>query len=1700
MTSLQKRLDELNQHNPIQLNEKNSTLKSENKHLEGQLRSLRTEMDALRSRQTQLKEEKERLQSNVDDKTRELDNANARVQEKEDELKRIQRQTDESDSNVSRLSKEKDRLKSELERLKERDVTLNRDLTSSKENASQLQRQLSQLKATDVNFSTLQEELDTCKRNNERITSDLGTCQSDEQRLQEELRKKESSVSTMSSERDKFKKDIQTLKEEKKALETEKTTQDAELKRVRRELDQIKKEQNDSVTNLTNVQAKLDNTTASVKRDIEQCKDKVSALESEKSTMLTQHDTLTGANQALQSESVTLNQTIADLKENIRQLQELKQEQTDLTKKTKEERVTQLNSEKETLEQDIVKLRAEHQLALEKEQARFNQEIGLLRKAVSSSDETLAIKTSELEALQDRYDTLHRQINKPAPQQDTAPLQAQLQETDVQITQRVTELEQQAKADKSIIDQYKSTLEKKDKELEELRHAVTETKRALDTTQHSYTESINLLHNATDILAQSPLFKGVAEQFKKNMELLRSSAPIHPIEFKADEAVYKYESPEPESFDAIYQEYENVLMELKQVQMYYTKLVTNVTVVNQRNMTFQSDDTHSIVLYSFLTTALFHLTKTYLRLPSVLRMLSLPHSKLGSEANTALRDSILNSFFVTNAVWFDKTHPVNRLLKDINSELYQLYHHTIEKHKGRVRIDMLAYYLMQFVYLIRKTERTSTEYNVFLRMMDSLSQAITANLKLIMYSQIGDTKHKLSALDTIQEQEYRGLRSEHNSSNKVITLVKIRVDGPRPNDINARFDCNLLTRQDKDEIYMRRMLHVRYSDFDYRKKFREDADTINMGNAEFETNGFRFYADNEEPACDLTLIKRNHDFYFGPFTQVYTADQSALDITNDTYFIEGVENKLRNGKPVCIIGYGASGSGKTSTLVYLSYYKNNQRISQDGILAELSNKLSDTYNQSCRIQVYEFEGNIDPGTDQDAISNYHLRKFPAPIATEVNDAGQAVKVYSSFAETNRDHMDPNDPQGTCFEYEIGTLGGKKQWVKSDTHRFTKVLITEQQYMDVAKEMRMTSNGLYYKLVPDLDKSSGVIPMAKDIADFMDNKRNIAATANNPVSSRSHVVIFITYASAMSKTTLVLCDFAGVENRFDCTSESVLAKLATIPTKDTADKLPSEQTPFYQQQMGRIKQKKYEQFDRTFGAELREHAKAVNPNVFANVDYLLRKMQLSPLTNVQSKTAESVFQSVYPASQMVNITTFLERLKRVYALYDTLNNSPVNTMVIVKPISDLLKAEYADNKLSPSTDLYRTLKNKHKIDIARLLDPGTKYQIEMKQVMPVEDNPLITNKIIWLSANYAKELFAAYKTDAERDAALMVWQYYFECMVNVPNPVQSDTVYPVTVDKVASAFTKNICEERVKEGLYINDSLKVLRQFIGQLVQATSSGYAPFIDKCLPLQCNPFYKECFGINEYNPDIRSIAKGSLAEQIMKAPNAKDMTFCIMCVVNFSKKANNPPPSPYIDITALLTEYERLKTVEQQFFMKKRITQQLIQEKITTEFDGAFMSNAFTVNPDIINGIMNHPLLMRPVSSSIIDSVKKYGTYLLDKTKNLHNDGYYLKTLSDLIDILNNSNAITTIGTLQFTDTMAKFGSSTMTCNLTAGDSKIDTTDAKAILNSITPAGAREIYNGLALLETKGKLTRKEFIEQYKPFEALYKPENKNTKVKK
>ena len=53
----------------------------------------------------------------------------------------------------------------------------------------------------------------------------------------------------------------------------------------------------------------------------------------------------------------------------------------------------------------------------------------------------------------------------------------------------------------------------------------------------------------------------------------------------------------------------------------------------------------------------------------------------------------------------------------------------------------------------------------------------------------------------------------------------------------------------------------------------------------------------------------------------------------------------------------------------------------------------------------------------------------------------------------------------------------------------------------------------------------------------------------------------------------------------------------------------------------------------------------------------------------------------------------------------------------------------------------------------------------------------------------------------------------------------------------------------------------------------------------------------------------------------------------------------------------------------------------------------------------------------------------------------------------------------------------------------DNRKNSRQLKKILSASTKS--LEIYRGLTLLETKGVLTSKQFSDQYKPFESIYKP---------
>jgi hypothetical protein len=127
----------------------------------------------------------------------------------------------------------------------------------------------------------------------------------------------------------------------------------------------------------------------------------------------------------------------------------------------------------------------------------------------------------------------------------------------------------------------------------------------------------------------------------------------------------------------------------------------------------------------------------------------------------------------------------------------------------------------------------------------------------------------------------------------------------------------------------------------------------------------------------------------------------------------------------------------------------------------------------------------------------------------------------------------------------------------------------------------------------------------------------------------------------------------------------------------------------------------------------------------------------------------------------------------------------------------------------------------------------------------------------------------------------------------PPPPPSDLIETVN---------KTSCNNRVIEGKYINASLKTFREYIRDVVMSTNGNllYPPFIGQCVEYQCNPTFRDCFGIDQYTENKIIINKASTSNSKLvkyitaqfggKDPNnkkdpdnKKDPLFCIFCVLN-------------------------------------------------------------------------------------------------------------------------------------------------------------------------------------------------------------------------
>jgi hypothetical protein len=250
-------------------------------------------------------------------------------------------------------------------------------------------------------------------------------------------------------------------------------------------------------------------------------------------------------------------------------------------------------------------------------------------------------------------------------------------------------------------------------------------------------------------------------------------------------------------------------------------------------------------------------------------------------------------------------------------------------------------------------------------------------------------------------------------------------------------------------------------------KLRQDKDNPLY---EYEILGKKIHINNE-----------NKTHIFGPFDNVFDYRLSNEEISTKLFkesdHHSNIIKQLENN-PVCIIGLGQSGSGKTSTLIKLDTPSGEV---QNGILIYLLQELHKSYT------------NIDSMTVS---------------VTE-------IKLKS------------------VVEIKLKQVVGKKtnQTVIRNYPNINKH--TVKDYIDVA------SNGteIFYNT-----ETQDLIKNVRDYINIkLDSGNRLQMpTTNNIQSSRSHIIIQLSFQSYTETTcpkNLYICDLAGVENEFDCNVSS-----------------------------------------------------------------------------------------------------------------------------------------------------------------------------------------------------------------------------------------------------------------------------------------------------------------------------------------------------------------------------------------------------------------------------------------------------------------------------------------------------------------------------------------------------------------------------------
>lgn len=736
---------------------------------------------------------------------------------------------------------------------------------------------------------------------------------------------------------------------------------------------------------------------------------------------------------------------------------------------------------------------------------------------------------------------------------------------------------------------------------------------------------------------------------------------------------------------------------------------------------------------------------------------------------------------------------------------------------------------------------------------------------------------KLNLYDSLNTQ-YTFLKTEHakyiNSLSQVYTYIKYRNDSPIT-EINDRFKIKEVNESGENK---NKYLLIKYNNYDTKKD----------------------------------SLKEEY-YYTGPFNDIFDTTTENTKIAEKCNIIV---QKLKSNKSVCIIGYGQSGSGKTSTLIQLNKKVGTETTREKGIIIELLNldKISETFDN-------------------------------------INVEYKNIYINHKFG------LQPNS---------ISTL-------------------QDQEKYFVTTSIGTKSDFKYVSSSSDKGWKNGTEPLGDSILNAFNN-RQIEPSPNNPDSSRSHVIVIMTLtkSSDITKSSkLIICDFAGVENKFLCTDLKELYKFETQYNKSNKYKEKSI---------------KYDQYKCIEEQEIKKYTPDEQNEINKNCGKF-KDLTASKLVYIGKFLKEKSNPTI------ADYIKYLEEQKN-----KIVNKDKIELLLLTKEMLKTVEKSKDKKQYELNKDLYAKFKEKYGLNDDKVINflskPTTDDDIgkiyfnktsstHLFNIQSKEWNPI--------KEQIKKDDSSRLKDDKKIIKVFKLLNSYIKNTEIPKTYTETDiTTYETAIKTYENEerrldMIKYNCKSRVEEGYMINQTLRDFKENIREIIKHKLSSKLPlFFDQDIFPYCrnhnfkNEIFEDFYDIKPYTDN-----KNRFLLNILKTEgiNILELDFFIFTVINLTPTANNPPNPPYINLNNLIYHAKNKNLNEKNKLIKE------------------FMSNL--ENYEFYKNLAE----FQDIRDSINTDISEEGIQ---------------KFITTIRKVIENNNELTLIGTLQTTDSYKHFINSDLVCS--------------------------------------------------------------------